>query len=723
MPGEALAQSQRHVTETTTKPTRTLTTARRILAYAVPYTWRIVMVMGLTASYTACLTLRIGLIGLLVDGVLLSNFGGSKQSMALSAYREVSRWLGSEVRIVRSSPKFDPFAALTAEGEFKFNKEREAYECGKGRLIDLWVDAASPVPGTRGNGGYDRPFIRMEVSAPESAARGDDGIWRFTNGECSYSTGDMLTVEEQQTYIRAFCVIAVFLALGIGATSFAKDYFSRKVYLRVTADIREEIYGHLSRQSVAFFDRQKSGDLISRSMNDTAVLQEFLRYLFENFIEEPFTVVFSLAIAFAVHPLLTSISLPFLILLFYPVWRSGRKVKKHGKGRMRQLGVVTEEIHQLYAGIRILKAFNMEDEERRNFAKENNKYIRLAMKMEKAKITSRSTLEILYNLGVAVVVLAVGYLITRQSHGLGDFGIFLGALFSVYRPLKGITRAYGHLAETLAGAERVFEILDRTPDVRDAPDAVALERVAQGIEFRDISFAYDTTCAGASVLKNISFTAHVGEVIGIAGPSGAGKTTLVDLIPRFYEPQRGAILLDGIDTRKITQKSLLAQIAIVGQDPFLFNTTVRENLRYGRRDATDDEIIAAARRANIHDVIAALPEGYDTELGERGAKLSGGERQRMTIARALLKNAPILILDEATSALDSESEKLVQEALQNLMQNRMTFLIAHRLSTLGFADRILVIEDGRIVETGSHDELLARKGTYYRLYRLQHPEE
>lgn len=711
------------MTATPTKPTQTLTTIRRILAYAVPYLWRIFTVMGLTASYTACLTLRLGLIGLLVDGVLLSDFGGSQKSVALRAYQAANELFGTDVRVAKSYRKYDRFAELTADGDFTAGPTETSYECAGGTLRDLWLESGPSAAGERGDGGRDRPFLRMEIFGPETAENLGGGRWRFTNGEVSWSTGDTLTNEERLQYIKAFCVIALLLAFGIGITSFAKDYFSRKVYLRITADIREEIYAHLSRQSVAFFDRQKSGDLISRSMHDTAVLQEFLRFLFENFIEEPFTVVFSLAVAFAVHPLLTLVSLPFLALIFYPVWRAGRKVKKHGKGRMRQLGIVTEEIHQLYTGIRILKAFNMEEEERRNFAKENAKYIRLAMKMEKAKITSRSTLEILYNVGIAAVVLAVGYLITRQTHGLGDFGIFLGALFSIYRPLKSITRAYGHLAETLAGAERVFEVLDRTPDVRDAPDAVAIDRVRSGIEFRDVSFSYDTNGGAEPVLQNVSFTAGVGEVIGIAGPSGAGKTTLVDLIPRFYEPQQGAILLDGIDTRTITQQSLLAQIAIVGQDPFLFNTTVVENLRYGRKNATFDEIVAAAVKANIHDVIAALPRGYDTEIGERGATLSGGERQRLTIARALLKNAPMLILDEATSSLDSESEKLVQEALVHLMENRLTFLIAHRLSTLNCADRILVIEDGRIAEIGTHDELLARRGTYYRLYRLQHPED
>jgi ATP-binding cassette, subfamily B, bacterial MsbA len=701
--------------------TQTLRTIRRILSYAVPHVGRIVFVSGLTASYSGAIALRLGLIGLLVDGVLMTEFGGGQKSIAISTYQKVAGFFGSTATVSRTYPKRDPFVLMTAEGTFE--KRGKKYQATEGKLLDLWT--REPIPGQPGDGGHDRPFIRMEVEGDDLAVEPGTGgsPWRFRNGAVSFTTGEILSLKERERYIQAFFILTVFLAFVIGITSFAKDFFARQVYLRIAVDIRQHIFNHISRQSVAFFDRHKSGDLVSRFLNDAGTLQNFLQNVFDNFLEQPFTILFCVGIAFLVEPMLTLACLPFVLGFFYPIWRASRRVKKQSKGRLRQLGVVTESLQQLFSGIRIVKAFNMEEEEQKNFAADNREYVRLELKMEKAKITSRSTLEVLYNLSAAIAVLGVGYLVVLQTGRLGDFGIFLGAIFSIYRPLKTIARTYNNLQDSLGGAERVFEILDQKPEVIDPPDAIAIDTVRSGIEFRDVSFRYDQNSTNLPVLRNISFSARMGEVIGIVGPSGAGKSTLVDLIPRFYEPQRGAILLDGIDYRRIKHRSLLNQIAIVGQDPFLFNATVIENLRYGRKDATRDEIVEAAKKAYIHDVIDALPQGYDADIGERGSKLSGGERQRLTIARAILKNAPVLILDEATSALDSASESLVQEALKNLMQNRLTFLIAHRLSTITFANRILVIEDGAIVESGTHEELVNRKGEYWRFYRLQHGDE
>jgi len=708
---------QQTMSRTRTPLSKQLRIIRRIFSYALPHIPRIAVVAGFTAAYSACLTLRLGLIGLLIDGVLTADMGTGHQSLALTAYQTAARWVGAYQPIKPTYRKEDAFMLLVAEGDFR--KQEDRYVAEGGVLRDLWTTA--PIPGARGNAGRDRPFVRMEVRGEnlqvEPPAAG--GVWKFRDGVVTYITGETLSLAQRREYVKAFFIIAVLLALAIGGTGFLKDYLSRKVYLQIAADIRQDIFNHLSRQSVAFFDRHKSGDMVSRFLNDAGTVQLFLQYVFDNFMEQPFTVAFSLAVAFVVQPYLTLICLPFLVALFYPIWRTAKRVRKHGKGRLKQLGVVTQSVQQLFSGIRIIKAFNMEEKEQENFAEQNRRYIRVALKMEKAKITSRSILEILYNLGASAAVLGVGYLLALQSGRMGDFGIFLGAIFSLYRPMRRITRTYNNLQETLGGAERVFEILDQKPTVADPPDAIEIDTVREGIQFDHVWFRYDRSNGDLPVLKDICFSARMGEVIGIVGPSGAGKSTLVDLIPRFYEPQAGTIKIDGIDYRRIRQKSLLDQIAIVGQDPFLFNTTVLENLKYGKPDATMEEIVEAAKKAYIHDVIEALPKGYETEIGERGVTLSGGERQRLTIARALLKDAPVLILDEATSALDSESERLVQEALRNLMQNRLTFLIAHRLSTVTFADRILVLVDGRIVESGTHEELLERRGEYWRFYRLQ----
>jgi subfamily B ATP-binding cassette protein MsbA len=386
-------------------------------------------------------------------------------------------------------------------------------------------------------------------------------------------------------------------------------------------------------------------------------------------------------------------------------------------------------MHQMFSGIRIVKSFEMEAEEVRTFEERNHDFFRQSMKVARAKALSASVMQMLEALIMLAIFVIGGFYVVkaRPENGIstGDFITFMVACISMNRPLKVLGKAYSSLQEAIAACERVFELMDTPPEIQDAPDAVDLPRIERGVRFDHVTFAYETE----PVLLDIDLEARPGQIVALVGPSGGGKSTLCDLLCRFYDPQAGAITLDGVDLRKIRSKSLLGHVAVVSQETFLFHATIAENIRYGKRDATDEEVAEAARAANIHDFIAGLPEGYRTLVGERGARLSGGQRQRIAIARAILKDPALLILDEATSALDTESERLVQEALNRLMvsptrsrQGRVTFCIAHRLSTVQRADRIVVLDAGRIVEQGTHDELLRRGGLYERLYRLQFHE-
>jgi subfamily B ATP-binding cassette protein MsbA len=403
-------------------------------------------------------------------------------------------------------------------------------------------------------------------------------------------------------------------------------------------------------------------------------------------------------------------------LVIVPVLIFGRKIKKYGMRSLQHLGELTDAMKEMFTGIRIVKAFKMENEESMEFRNINSRFFKRIMQTVQAKALNTSTNEFIYSMGLAVIIIFGGYVVTTNMITPGALGGFVAVTgFLILAPIKKLAKCYGKLQESLAGARRVFELLDQKPSITDHPDAVELKKIEKGIVFKNVTFSYDSTL----ILRDINLTADKGQIIAIVGESGAGKSTLLDLIPRFYEPLSGIIEIDGTDINLIKGDSLLEQIAIVSQQTFLFNRSLADNILYGRKDASFEEIEDAAKAANIHDFIIDLPKGYDTIVGEQGVKLSGGQRQRVTIARAILKDAPILILDEATSSLDSESEKLVQEALDNLMKHKTTFVIAHRLSTIRHANRIIVLKSGSIIESGTHDELLEKEGEYKKLYRIQ----
>jgi len=424
-------------------------------------------------------------------------------------------------------------------------------------------------------------------------------------------------------------------------------------------------------------------------------------------------------VAFLKDWVLASIAFIVFPASVLPVIRLSRKIKRFTRRGQVSTGTLTEILQESIQGNRIVKAFGMESYEDQRFRQENWRLFKQSLRASRTKAVVAPSMELLASVAIGGVVWYGGWSVIGGGRTQGEFMAFMAAMFLMYGPFKGLTRTYTTVHQGLVGAERVFEIMDETPQIQDKLDAKDAKPFSQKIEFYDVSFAY----ADAPVLKNIDLTIAAGQMVALVGMSGVGKSTLVDLIPRFYDVKSGRITIDGVDIRNLTVRSLRAQIGIVSQHTFLFNDSVKNNIAYGDPHRTVNDVIAAAKAANAHEFICALPKGYDSVIGELGMQLSGGQRQRLAIARALLKNAPILILDEATSSLDTESERSVQEALENLMTTRTTIVIAHRLSTIRKADRIAVMVDGAIAEQGTHEELLAKDGEYSRLYALQMLEQ
>jgi ATP-binding cassette, subfamily B, bacterial MsbA len=510
-------------------------------------------------------------------------------------------------------------------------------------------------------------------------------------------------------------IAIILLFLFKGAFDYGQSYLMNYVGLRVVADIREKLYNHLQNLSLSFFTRTPTGILISRITNDVNLIQGSVSNTITGLIKDTFTIFGLTGVIFYRNwklAIIASLVLPFA---FIPIKEFGKRLRKFSRKSQQRMGSITTFLHETITGNRIVKAFCMEEYEKRRFAEENDRFFRTILKRVKIRALSHPLMELLGGIGIALIIWVGGYSVIRGDLTPGAFFSFMAALFMLYAPIRDLSKTNLEIQEGLAAGVRVFELLDMAPDIKDEEGAVSLPSVSKGIEFRGIVFKYDEEV----VLKEISFSTRVGEVIALVGMSGAGKTSLVNLLPRFYDVERGQILIDGHDIRKVTLRSLRDQIGLVTQQTILFNDTVRNNIAYGNPKCSDQEIIEAAKAANAHDFIERLPMGYETLIGEQGVKLSGGERQRLSIARALLKNAPILILDEATSSLDSDSETEVQKALESLMRGRTVFVIAHRLSTIRNAHRILVLSDGQILEEGTHDELINLSGEYRRLYDLQ----
>ncbi len=505
-----------------------------------------------------------------------------------------------------------------------------------------------------------------------------------------------------------------------GVTWYARDYFMGYVGQKVVNDIRDKLYSHIQTLSFSYFTRTPTGVIISRIINDVNLVQGALTRAPSSLVQGVLTMVVLTGYIFYLNWKLAAFSvivLPFAGIAFS---RFSRRFRKTSTRMQEQIGDLTMHLHETIAGVRIVKAFGMEEYESRRFASRNKGLFNSLMQSIKTSALSHPVMEVISMIGTAFVILYALYAILEWNiMTVGDFFSFLGALVFFYRPLKDMNGINNIVQDGIAAAKRIFEVLDTEPEIKNKVGALSIPRDFKTIEFRNLSFKYDDDY----VLKDINLTVRTGETIAIVGKSGGGKTTLVNLVPRFYDVTEGAIFIEGQDIRNATIESLRSSTAIVTQQTILFNDTIKNNIAYGHNEKPFDKVVEAARAAYADDFIRRLPQGYDTIIGESGVKLSGGQRQRIAIARALLKDAPILILDEATSSLDTESEREVQNALETLMKGRTSFVIAHRLSTIMNADRIIVLKNGRIVEQGRHGELLARSGEYRNLYDQQFRDE
>lgn len=521
-----------------------------------------------------------------------------------------------------------------------------------------------------------------------------------------------------------YWIVGVVLVLGFlrELTAFFKNYFMRDLGERVIRDIKSKIYDKFLALSLDFYSRNPTGKLVSRITYDAVLIRDSITSGLTDLFDQPiqifvgFIVVILVKILFGMSWMLIILSICVLPAILYPVRLLGKRLKKLSRQSQEKMGDINETLYETISGIRIVKAFSMEPYESRRFAGDNQQFYKLSMKTVKRLEIISPLSECAIFVCAGAVIFFAGRSIIEGTLSAGAFIVFMAAIGLMAKPMKRLARVYGVLQTALAAGKRIFEVLDEEPKVKERPDAKTLPSFERNIIFDGISFKYEDK----DVLTGVSFEAKKGEIIAFVGPSGVGKTTLVNLIPRFYDPSGGCIKIDGIDVRDVTLRSLREQVGIVTQETILFNDTVSANIGYGRGDESSKKgIMRAADIANAHDFIMKMPDGYDTIIGERGFKLSGGEKQRLAIARAVFKNPPILILDEATSQLDTESEILVQKAIDNLMRGRTVFVIAHRLSTIKHATKIYVLEKGGIVETGTHEDLIEKSGLYKRLYDLQ----
>ena len=526
---------------------------------------------------------------------------------------------------------------------------------------------------------------------------------------------DKIITAKDATLVYLVPVVIIGLAVAKGVGRFFQEYYIKTAGQLAVQDIRNDLFSQSMHLSMGFHVNQPPGVITSRVLNDVGILQRSAADILVDGIRESFTLVGLIALAFYKDWKLATVAFSVMPFCVIPATQLGRRIRNTTKSSLQRMGFLTGTLQESFSGIKVIKAFGQEENQVREFKAENKRYYKYLRKGIKYNSLTAPAVEILAALGGGGVV---WYGVNRVLVGdmtQGQLFSIVAAIMMMFTPVKRLTRVSNIIQKSVGAAEGVFTLLDEPRDVVDKPEAVDLPRARGEIIFDNVTFSY----GDEPVLSDFSLHANPGEVIALVGPSGAGKSTVAGLMARFYDPQQGSVKIDGFDVRDISLESLKKNLAFVDQETFLFSGSVLDNIRYGKQDADDQSVADAAEQAYATDFINKLPQGYDTSIGDRGVRLSGGQRQRLCVARALLKDAPVLILDEATSALDTESEAMVQKALGNLMKNRTTLVIAHRLSTIMHADRIVVMEQGRVVQVGNHQELLAQGGLYRTLYDMQ----
>jgi subfamily B ATP-binding cassette protein MsbA len=512
-------------------------------------------------------------------------------------------------------------------------------------------------------------------------------------------------------------LLGLVIVIALPISEFGKGFLTEYVLGRVLVDVQHAVCAKLLTLPLRFHLDTTRGDTLSRTLNDVGRAHRALDVLFGDVLPACAALAIGGVVLVGISWKLTLVALCIAPPLVGVIGVFGRRIRKTARRRQERLGDVTQRLVEILAGIKLIKAFRAESTEEASFTRENERLFRSSMRVVKNRVLSKSLIELLNNAAVTALPLVGAWLVMGGSWGLsvGDLVAFGAVLGMTYAPTRGLTKGWTELMDAVPAAERFLDLLDAAPETPDPTDAVRIDGVRRGIRFEKVSFSYGRE----AVLRDVSLEVEAGQVVAIVGRTGAGKTTLVDLLLRFYDPDSGAIEIDGVDLRRIARDSLLDHVAVVSQEPFLFGGTIRDNIAYGRRGASEAEILAAARAAHVDEFVSALPEGYETQVGDVGLKLSGGQRQRITIARAILRNPAILIFDEATSALDAKSERYVQHAIDSLLGGRTVFVIAHRLSTIRHADKIVLLEGGTVSRVGTHDELMASDNLYRDLVRMQ----